>query len=70
MKTWMKARSIGWASGALVLVLLVVTSLTAASPKPMRAAGNGASLHGPAPLSEITPGTARAEMDTLDLQLD
>lgn len=70
MKTSMSAGSIGWAFGALALVVLVVVSLTAASPRPMSTVRSGASLHGPTSASEITPGPARAETDTLDLQLD
>ena len=70
MKTSMRAGAIGWALGALALVVLVAAALTAISPSPMRAAPAGATLGGPAIVSEITPGVARAETDTLDLQLD
>ena len=70
MKTSERVGSVGWAIGAVVLVVLVVVSLTGTSPRPMRAADNGASRRGAGPVSEITPGPARAEFDTLDLQLD
>jgi hypothetical protein len=54
---------------AAFLVLVVVMSITAIFSKPARA---GAPAGGPSMNSgaEITPGLARAEADTLDLQLD
>jgi hypothetical protein len=70
MKISERFGSVGWAFAAMVLVVLAVVSLAGVSPKPMRAAGNPASLRGMAPASEITPGPARAEFDTLDMQLD
>jgi hypothetical protein len=70
MKTSMRAGAIGWAFGALALVVLVAAALTAMAPRTMRAAPGGAATGGSAVASEVTPGLARAEADTLDLQLD
>jgi len=70
MKISERFGSVGWAFGAMVLVVLVAVSLTAVTPRPLHAAGKPASLRDTGPTAEITPGPARAEFDTLDMQLD
>ena len=70
MKLSVRLRSLTWAAGAAVVVLILVISLTGASSRPDRAGARAFApgIAGGAPT--ITPGVARAEVDTLDLQLD
>ena len=70
MKLSVRLRSRAWAAGAAVLVLILVMSLTGASSKPAGASGPPGALTMVPATPEIVPGLARAETDTLDLQLD
>ena len=59
-----------WTAVAAVVVLVLVMSITAAPSKTARASTPTGFPAMTSAVAEITPGLARAETDTLDLQLD